>query len=145
MIGYSNDETNSPYNLFLTNTQVLRLHSVSVKNSSANIKLSKTQLSNMVGLEGFLGRLFGPLLKTGLSLMKHVLKPLTKRVLIGLRLTAAASTTDAAIQKKSFGLSMTTLLISNEEMDDIVKIAKSLEDQIKMKQNKKKMELSVCY
>ena len=99
----------------------------------------------MVELEGFLGRLFGPLLKTGLSLMKHVLKPLTKRVLIRLRLTAAASATDAAIQKKSFGLSMTTLLISNEEMDDIVKIAKSLEDQIKTKQNKKKMELSVCY
>ena len=53
---------------------------------------------------GFLGRLLGPLLKTGLSLMKNVLKPLAKNILIPLGLAAAAASgTDAAIHKKMFG------------------------------------------
>ena len=53
---------------------------------------------------GFLGRLLGPLLKTGLPLIGNVLKPLAKSVLIPLGLTAAASATDAAIHKKYFDL-----------------------------------------
>ena len=76
---------------------------------------------------GFLGRLLGLLLKTGLPLIKNVLKPLPKSVLIPLELTAAASATDAAIHKKMFGSGKTTL-ISNEEMNDIMKIVKSLEE-----------------
>ena len=75
----------------------------------------------------FLGRLLGPLLKTGLSLMKNVLKPLAKSVLTQLGLTtAAASGTDTVFKKKTFGSDMTTLKISNEEMDYIMKIVKSL-------------------
>ena len=58
--------------------------------------------------------------------MKNVLKTLAKIVLIPLWLTAAASTTDAAIQKKIFGSGMTTHVNSNEEMDDIMKIVRSL-------------------
>ena len=54
--------------------------------------------------------------------MKNVLKPLAKSVLIPLGLTAASSATDAAIHKKMFGLGMTTPIISNEEMNDIMKI-----------------------
>ena len=77
---------------------------------------------------GFLGRILGPLLKTGLPLKKNALKPLAKSVLIPLGLTAVASATDAAIQKKIFGSGMTTLIISNEEMNDIVKIVKSLKE-----------------
>ena len=69
-------------------------------NSSTDIKLSKTQLSKLVQSGGFLGRLFGPLLKTGLPLMKNVIKPLAKRFLIPLGLTAAASAADAGIHKK---------------------------------------------
>ena len=76
---------------------------------------------------GFLGRLLRPLLKTGLPLMKNVLKPLAKSVLIPLGLTAAASVTDAAIHKKMFGSGNTTLIVSNERMNDIMKIIKSLE------------------
>ena len=78
----------------------------------------------------FLGRLLGPLLKTGLPLMKSVNKPLAKSVLIPLGLTAAASAADAGIHKKILGSAHnnTTLIISNEEMDDILKIVKSLED-----------------
>ena len=59
--------------------------------------------------------------------MKNVLKPLAKSVLIPLGLTAAVSATDAVIQKKIFGSGITTLIISNKEMNDIMKIIKSLE------------------
>ena len=77
---------------------------------------------------GFLGRLLGPLLKTGLPLIKNVIKPLAKSVLIPLGLTAAASAADAGIHKKILGSGNTTLIISNNEMEDIIKIVKSLED-----------------
>ena len=78
-----------------------------------------------IGQSGaFLGRLLGALLKTGLPLIGNVLRPLVKSVLIPLGLTA----TDAAIHKKMFGSGVTILIISNEEMNDIMKIIKSLEE-----------------
>ena len=77
---------------------------------------------------GLLGRLLGQLLKTGLLLIKNVLKPFTKSVLTPLRLTVAASATDAAIHKKMFGSGNTTLIISNKEMNYILKIFKTLEE-----------------
>ena len=58
--------------------------------------------------------------------MKNLLKPLTKSVSIPLKLAQAASTTDSAIQKNIFGSGMTTMIISNEEINDIMKIIKSL-------------------
>ena len=76
MIGNSDDETNFPHKLLLTNRQVANLRKAFANHTSADIKLSKTQLSKMIQLEQFLGRLFGPLLKTGLLLMKSVIKPL---------------------------------------------------------------------
>ena len=75
----------------------------------------------------FLGRLLGPLLKTGLPLIKNVIKPLAKSVLIHLGLTAAASAADAGIHKKMLGSGNTTLIISNDEIH-IIKIIKSIED-----------------
>ena len=78
--------------------------------------------------EGFLGRLLRPLLKIGLPLIRTVLKPLAKSVLIPLGLTAAASATDTVILKKMFWSGTTTLIISNEEMKDIMKIIKYLEE-----------------
>ena len=60
--------------------------------------------------------------------MKNLLKRLAKSVLIPLALTAAISATDAAIQKNIFGPGMTTLIISNEEMNYIMKIIKFLQD-----------------
>ena len=82
---------------------------------------------------GFLGRLLGPLLITRLPLIKSVIKPLAESVLIPLGLTAPASAADAGIHKKILGSrhnnpSSTTLIISNNEMEDIIKIVKSLED-----------------
>ena len=74
-------------------------------------------------------RLFGLSFEnTGLPLIGNVLKPLAKSVLIPLGLTASASAIDAAIHKKIFGSGNTTLIISNEEMNDIMKITKSLEE-----------------
>ena len=88
MVG--DDETNFPHKLLLTNRQVENLRKVFANKSSTDIKLSKTQLFKMVQSRGFLGRYLGPLLKTGSSLIKNVINPLAKSVLIPLGLTAAA-------------------------------------------------------
>ena len=131
MVGNSNDNTNFPHELLLTNRQVENIRKAFANHLSTDIKLSKTQLSKSMQSGGFLGRLLGPLLKTGLPLMKSVIKPLAKSVLIHLGLTAAASAADAGIHKKILGSAHnnnTTLIISNDEMDDILKIIKSLED-----------------
>ena len=90
-----------PQKLLLINRQVSNLPKAFANNSSTYIKLSKTQLSKIMQSGGFLGRLLGPLLKTGLPLMKNVIKPLAKSVLIPLGLTAAASAADAGIHKNS--------------------------------------------
>ena len=126
MIG--DNETNFPYKLLLTNRQVSNLRKAFANHSSADIKLSKTQLSKMIQSGGFLGRLLGPLLKTGLPLISNVIKPLAKSVLIPLGLTAGASAADAGIHKKILGLCNTTLMISNDELKDIIRTVKYLED-----------------
>ena len=141
MVGNSNDNTNFPHELLLTNRQVANIRKAFAKNTSIDIKLSKSQLSKMIQAGGFLSRRLGPLLKTGLPLMKSVIKPLAKSGLIPLGLTAAASAADAGIHKKILGSGKrpldsalphnnTTLIISNDEMDEILKIVKSLEDSV---------------
>ena len=91
---------------------------------STDIKLSKAQISKTIQSEGFLGKCLGPLLKTGLPLLKSVIKPLG---LLGL--TAASSVIDAGVQKKIYGSgSAITLIVSNDDIQDILKIVKSLED-----------------
>ena len=75
MVGNSDDETNFPHKLLLTNRQVANLRKAFANYLSTDIKLSKTQISKMIQSGGFLGRLLGPLLKTGLPLMKNVIKP----------------------------------------------------------------------
>ena len=101
MVGNSNDNTNFPNELLLTNRQVANTREAFAKNTSTDIKLSKTQLSKMIQSGGFLGKLLGPLLKTGLPLIKNVTKPLAKSVLIPLGLTAAVLAVDAGIHKKN--------------------------------------------
>ena len=131
MIG--DNETIFPHKLLLTNRQVSNLRKAFANHLSADIKLSKTQLSKMIQSGGFLGRLLGPLLKTGLPLIKNVIKPLAKIALIPLGSTAAASAGDAGMHKKILGSGNhpshnTVLIISNDEIKDIIKIVKSLED-----------------
>ena len=129
MIDDPNDKTNFPHELLLTSRQVSRIHKAFANNSSVDIKYSKAQLSKMIQSGEFLGKLLGPLLKTGLPLMKSVITPLAKSVLIPLGLTAAASVADAGIHKKILGSgNNTTLIISNKDMDDLIKIVKSIED-----------------
>ena len=127
MVG--DNETNFPHKLLLANRQVSNLRKAFANHLSADIKLSKTQLSKMIQSRGFLGRLLGPLLKTGLPLIKNAIKPLAKSVLISLGSTAAASAADAGVHKKILesGHNNTTI-ISNDEIKDIIKIVKSLED-----------------
>ena len=93
MVGNSNNETNFPHKLLLTNRQILSLRKASVNHTSVDTKLSKAQLTKMQK-GGFLKFLM-PLLKLGLPLIKSVVKPLGMLVL-----TAAASATDATINKK---------------------------------------------
>ena len=125
-----------PQRLLLTNTQVSKLRKAFANVSSANTKLSKTQLHKIGQSGGLLGRLLGPFLKAGLPLIGNVFKTLAKNVLIPLGLTVAAAATDPAIHKKMFGSGLpsglasrtTILIISSEEMNHIIKIIKSLEE-----------------
>ena len=114
--------------IFLIN-YVANLRKAFANYLSANIKLSKTQFSKMIQLGGFLGRPLDPLLKTGFPLMKRVIQPLAKSVLIPLGLTAAPSAADAGIHKKILGSGHNaTLINSNDQIKYILKIVKSLED-----------------
>ena len=128
MIGNSDDEANFPHKLLLTNRQVANFRKAFANHTSTDIKLSNTQLSKMIKSGGFLGRLLGPLRRTGLPLIKNVIKPLAKSFLIPLVLTAAASAADTGIYKKLLSGYNTTLVISNDQLEDILKLVKSLEN-----------------
>ena len=124
MVTNSNDNTNFPHELLLTNRQVANIRKAFAKNTSTDIKLSKTQLSKMIQSGGFLGNLLsklaGPLMKVAMPLAKNVLAPLG--------ISAAMSAIDGSIKKNMVGSGTTTLIISNDEMNDILKIVKSLEN-----------------
>ena len=109
MVGNSDDEVNFPHKLLLSNRQTLSLRKAFNNHTSADIKFSKAQLTKMQK-GGFLNFLM-TLLKSGLPLLKSVVKPLGM-----LGLTAAA-----------FGNNI-TFIISNDDMQDLLKIVKSLED-----------------
>ena len=124
MVGNSNDNTNFPHKLLLTDRQVANIRKAFANNLSTEVKFSKSQLLKMSQSGGFLGnllsRLAGPLMKVAMPLAKNVLAPLG--------LSAAMSAIDGSIKKKMLGSGTTTLIISNDEMNDIIKIVKSYED-----------------
>ena len=140
------DGNDLPHELLLATIQKTKLRNAFNNNMSADIKHSKTQIVKIIQSGGFLGsllsKLAGPLMKIAVPLAKNVLAPLG--------ITAAASALDAGIQKKIHGSGTTTLIISNEEMNDIMKIVKALEDsnillkeslrRLKMKQKNKKVD-----
>ena len=95
MVGNSNNETNFPHKLLLTNREILSLRKAFAKHASFDIKFSKTQLTKM--LKGGFSKFLIPLLKSGLLFSKSVVKLLSM-----LGLTAAASATDAATNKKKY-------------------------------------------
>ena len=89
------NENNLTHELLLTTRQTTKLRNAIENNLQTDIKLSKTQISNIIQSGRFLGKILGPLLKTGLPLLKSVIKPLG---LLGL--TTASSAIDAGAQKK---------------------------------------------
>ena len=115
------DGNDLPHELLLT-TQKTKLRNAFNNNMSTDLKLSKAQISKIILSGGFLGSLLSKL--TG-QLMK-VAVPLAKSILVLLEITAAASAIDAGIQKKIHGSGTTSLIISNEEVNDIMKIVKLL-------------------
>ena len=118
------DGNDLPHELLLTTRQKAKLKNAFSNNMSVDIKFSKAQISKIIQSGGFLGsllsKLVGPLMKVAFSLAKDILAPLG--------ITAAASAIDAGIQKKIHGSGTTTLIISNEEMNDIMKTVQALED-----------------
>ena len=103
--------------MLLTTRQKTKLRNAFNNNMSTDLKLSKAQISKIIQSGGFLGsllsKLAGPLMKVAI--------PLAKNVLASLEITAAAPAIDAGIRKKTHGSGTTTLIISNEEMYDLIK------------------------
>ena len=106
----------------MTTRQRMKLRNAFENNMPINIKLSRAQISQIIQSGRFLGSLFsriaGPLMKLAVPLAKNNLDPLG--------ITAAASAINAGIQKKIHSSGTTALLISNEEMNDIMKIVQAL-------------------
>ena len=113
-----------PHELLLTTRQKTKPRNAFNNNMSTDLNLAKAQISKIIQSGGFLGsllsKLAGPLMKVAIHLAKNVLAPLG--------ITAAASAIDVGIQKKIHGSGTTNLIISNEEMNDIMKIIQALED-----------------
>ena len=118
------DVTDLIYELLLTTRQKTKLRNAFNNNISTDLKLSKAQISKIIQSGGFLGsllsKLAGPLMKVAIPLAKNVLAPLG--------ITAAASAIDAGIQKKIHGSGTTTLMISNKEVNDMMKIVQALKE-----------------
>ena len=118
------DGNDLPHELLLTARQKAKLRNAFNNNMSTDLTLSKAQTSKIIQSAGFLGsllsKLAGPLIKVAISLTKNVLSPLG--------ITAAASSIDARIQNKIHDSGTTALIISNKEMNDIMKIVQTLED-----------------
>ena len=129
-LGISNfNKDERPHELLLTIRQNTKLRNAVNNNSATDIKLSKTQIKKIILSAGFLGKLLsklaGPLMKVAMPLAKNVLAPLG--------LTAAMSAIDGSIQKKIHGSGATKdsrvkLIIEQEDMKDIMKIIKALEN-----------------
>ena len=113
----------TPHELLLTTRQNTKLRDAINNNSAIDIKLSEAQINKLIQSGGFLGKslskLAGPLMKVAMPLAKNALAPLG--------LTAAMSATDGSIQKKIHG-SGVKLIIEEEDIQDIIKIIKELEN-----------------
>ena len=118
------DKNDLAHELLLTARQRTKIKNAFENNMSTDIKLSKNQISKIMRSEGFLGSLLSkladPLLKVAVALEKNILAPLG--------ITVAASTIDAGIHKKIHGSGTATLIISDKEMNDIMKIVQALKD-----------------
>ena len=116
------DKNDLPHDLLLTTRQKTKLRNTFNNNMSTDLKLSNAIISKLIQsgglLRSLLSKLAGPLMKAAVSLAKNVLAPLG--------ITVAASAIDAEIKKKKHGSGTKSLIISNEEMNDIIKLFKLL-------------------
>ena len=120
------DEIDLHHELLLTTRQTAKLRNAFNNNISTDIKLSEAQIFKIIQS----GRFIGSLLSELASPLMAVAVPLEKNILAPLGKTAVASAIDAVIQKKihcpgrplSSALRATTLIISDKEMNDIIKI-----------------------
>ena len=124
MVLKMSDGNDLPNVLLVTTKLKTMLRNAFNKNISTDTKISKAQISKLIQSGGFLrsllSKLAGPLMKVAVPLAKNILAPPG--------FTAAALAIDAGIQKKIHGSGATTLIISNEEMNDVMKIVQALED-----------------
>ena len=113
-----------PQKLLLTTRQKTKLRNTFNNNMPTDLKLSKAQISKIIQSGGFSGsllsKLTGPIMKVAIPSAKNVLAPLGR--------TATASAIDARNQKKIHGSGTTNLIISNEKLNDTMKIFQALED-----------------
>ena len=114
------------HKLLLTAGRNAKLRNAFNNNMSKGLRLSKAQIYKITQSGGFLGsllsKLAGPLMNLAFPLAKNILAPL--------RITAAASAINSGIQKKTHGSETATLIISNEEINDIMKMTQPLEDSV---------------
>ena len=118
------DGNDLPHELLLTTRQKTKLRNAFNNNMPTDLKLSKAQISKIIQSGRFLGsilsKLAGPLMKVAVTFAKNILA--------SLGITAAASVIDSRIQKKRHGSGTATLIISNKEINYIMKIVQVLED-----------------
>ena len=117
------DGDNLPHELFLTTRQNTKLRNAFNNNMSTDMKLSRAQIYKIIQSAGFLGsllsKLAGPLMKVAVPLAKNMLGPLG--------IIAAVSAINAEF-KKNHVSGTATLIVSNTEMNDMIKIVQALED-----------------
>ena len=108
----------------MTTRQKTKLRNAFENNVPADIKLSKTHISNKIQYEGCLGsslsKIAGPLMEVAVPIAKTILAPLG--------ITAAASLVDAGIQTKTHGSGITILIILNEEINETFKTLQDFKD-----------------
>ena len=118
------NENDLPHELLQTTRQITKLRNAFNNNMPTDIKQSKAQICKIIQSGGFLGSLLSKLA----GLLMNVAVPLAKHIISPLEIIAAASAVHAQIQKKMHGSGTTFLMISNEEINDIMKIVQALED-----------------
>ena len=117
------DGNNLPHELLLTTRQQTKLRNTFENNLLADIKLSKAQISKII----LFGRFLGSLLNKIAGRLMKVVVTLAKNILAPLGITATASARDAKIQKETHDSGTKILIISNKEINDIIKIVQALE------------------
>ena len=115
---------NLPHELLLTLKQTTKLKNAIENNISTDIKLSKAPITKIIQSGGFLGSLLSKIV----GALMNIAVLFAKNILAALGITAAASAIDPGIREKMHGSGTTTLIISNEEMNDVMKIVQALED-----------------